>query len=273
MNIFLSQFPRAIVLFLLLHKVAIGACDPDTVQFYLDKGFTQEQITALCVESNNTSPEYQPYQKPVVIYQQGDHIGRDGLTAEENKALAKLKNNLAARSVEITDTRINFIAPVCLVGGNSPELDQRIKHCSDVAYSVAREGLAVTQGGQKYLVFGSKRLEITSSDIIRKHTTADPWSGISPDIKYSLQNRYKAQNKGNSMDLPLVDSADINEIADAIKTISAIDRAKSSGDNRSEVSKILDDDYQAPSEESSSTKTKIPNAAAEKKGRWWNPFD
>lgn len=273
MKTFLPRLSLVSIIFFLLHKIALAACDPDTVQFYLDKGFSQEQITALCVESNTATPEYQPYQKPVVIYQQGDQIGSIGSNTEEKRALAKLKNSLAARSVEITDTSINFIAPVCTVGGNSPEIDQRVKHCSDVAYSIARDKLEVIQGGQKFLAFGTKRLKISSSEIIRKHTTADPWAGYSPDIKYSLKNRYESQNSGNTMHLPLTNSADIDEVAAAVKTISAIQQAKSANDNRSEVSKILDDDYQAPSEESSATKTKIPNATAEEKGRWWNPFD
>lgn len=271
MNIFLIRCSHFAILFLLLHKPAFSACDPDTVQFYLDKGFSHEQITALCAESNNTTPQYQPYQKPVVIYQEGGQVGSN---TEEKRALTKLKNSLAARSIEITDTSINFIAPVCTVGGNSPELDQRVKHCSDVAFSIARDDLTVLQGGQKFLAFGTKRLEISSSEIIRKHITEDPWAGYSPDIKYALKNRYESQNSGNTMNLPLTNSADIDEVAAAVRTISAIEQAKSENDNRSEVTRILEDDYQSPSDEDdAATKTKIPNAADQKKGRWWNPFD
>lgn len=274
MKIFFTHFSSITILFFIVHKAAFSACDPDTVQFYLDKGFTQEQITALCVESNNATPEYQPYQKPVVIYQEGGQIGGVGGNTEETRALAKLKNSLAARSIEITNTKINFIAPVCTVGGNSPEIDQRVKHCSDVAFSIARDDLIVTQGGQQFLAFGTKRLEISSSEIIRKHITEDPWAGYSPDIKYSLKNHYESQNSGNTMYLPLSNSADIDEVAAAVRTISAIEQAKSENDNRSEVTRILEDDYQSPSnEEDSASKTKIPNAAAQKKGRWWNPFD
>ena len=165
-----------------------AGCTPETVQFYLDKGFTQEQITKLCASSTNTAPAYQPYQKPVVIVQEG--YGGNSYSAEERKAISELRGSISGRSVDITDTHINYITKVCIRAGNSPEKDQRIDKCIDVAFSIARHELRATDSGATLLLFGQQNVGVSSSDIQRKHVTADPWAAFSPDIRYLLKRKY-----------------------------------------------------------------------------------
>ena len=104
----MNKFHVICILFIIPFN-AKSECSPDTVQFYLDKGFNQEQITQLC-STAQTTPTYQPYQKPVVIYQEGAVHGK---SAEENKAINKLQGGMAARSIEITDSHLNYIRSVC----------------------------------------------------------------------------------------------------------------------------------------------------------------
>ena len=69
------------------------------------------------------SPSYEPYQKPIVIYQEGGP--RAGLSAEERKAISEIKGAVDGRSVDVTDTHLNYIRRLCLQAGNSGNVDER----------------------------------------------------------------------------------------------------------------------------------------------------
>ena len=264
----------SVILFLSSSLLWAG-CTQDTITFYLEKGFTQEQITKLCAEATEaeSKPSYQPYQKPIVIYQEG---GAPGNTVEERRAASELKGSIDGRSVDVTDTHINFIRKVCVRAGNSPEKDQRVDKCIDSAYSIARSGMRVTESGSSVLFFGQQTLSVTSSSIKRKHVTADPWSEFTPDIRFLLKRKYESQEKGNSTTIPLRKSASPAQVVNAIRTLSSNTELKKDGINDSEVAKVLDDNYVPPTEEeyiaSQPTLEEIKEEKKKKK-KWWNPFD
>ncbi len=265
---------KVTLLYLLFSLTYVWAeCTPETVKFYLDKGFSQEQITKLCSQSSATTPSYQPYQKPVVIVQEGYGTGN---SIEEKRALNELRGSIDGRSIDVTDTSINFIRKVCIRAGNSPEIDQRVTQCIDVAFSIARNGLKVTESGSSLLLFGQQNIEVSSSKIIRKYVTADPWANFAPDIRFLLQRKYESQEKGNLTTLPLRKTASPANVVNAIRTLSSVTRQQLTGDEASEVSKVLDENYVPPTEEeyiaSQPTLEEIKEEKKKKK-KWWNPFD
>ena len=259
---------------LLLPQSIWGACDPATIEFYLEKGFTQEQITKLCSHSaNNKTPQYQPYQKPVVIYQEGGH--KPGVSAEERKAIQELKGSIAGRSVDVSDTSISYIRPVCLLAGNSKDVDKRGKKCVDVAYSIARKDLRVTESGRGLLLFGNIELEVVSSDIKRKTVVANPWDSFAPDVRFAFERKFKAKEQGNKTTIPIRKSASTGLVVTALKTIAASTEIRESG-HQSEVARILDDSYVPPTEEEYLASRPTPDEIEEekkKKKKWWTPFD
>ncbi len=261
---------------LFLTTSAWAECTPETVEFYLDKGFTQEQITQLCSQSSSEASSYQPYQKPIVIMQEGASPSSRGLTIEERRAVNELKGGINGRSIEVTDTHINFIQKVCIRAGNSPEKEQRIDKCIDSAYSIARDGLRVTESGSSLLLFGQQQITITSSSIQRKLLVADPWDAYPPDIRYLLKRKYDSQEAGNTTDIPLRKNASASQIVSAIRTIASSTELKKTGSHKSEVAKVLDKNYVPPTEEeyiaSQPTYKEIQKEKKSKK-KWWNPFD
>ncbi len=248
-------------------------CSPETIEFYLDKGFNQEQITKLCAESSNSAPTYQPYQKPIVIVQEGYGSGN---SAEERRAESDLRGSIDGRSVDVSDSHIKFIRKVCVRAGNSPERDQRVDKCVDVAFSISRDNLNVSESGASMLLFGQQNIEVTSSEIQRKYVTADPWAEFGPDLKFLLQRKYESQEKGNKTNLPLRKSASPPQVVNAIRTLSYSYEKRVTGTEQSEVAKVLDEAYVPPTEEeyiaSQPTYDDIKEAEKKKK-KWWNPFD
>jgi hypothetical protein len=261
-------------IFLLLSCSQLWAgCAPETINFYLEKGFTQEQITKLCASTTETTPTYQPYQKPIIIYQEA---GSNGNSVEVKRAAGELKGSIEGRSVDVTDTHVNFIRKVCVRAGNSPEKDQRVDKCIDTAYSIARDGMRVTESGADFLLFGQQSIQVSSSNVIRKYVTADPWAEFTPDIRFLLERKYLSQEKGNVTDIPLRKSASPAQVVNAIRTLSAATDQKKSGSTDSEVTKVLDDSYVPLTEEeylkAQPTLEEIKEQENKDK-KWWNPFD
>jgi hypothetical protein len=268
----LNKFLLSIILLLSCSRLWAG-CTPDTINFYLDKGFTQDQITKLCANASEAKPTYQPYQKPIVIYQEGYSTGN---SVDERKAVSELKGSIDGRSVEVTDSHINFIRKVCVRAGNSPEKEQRVDKCIDTAFSIARDGMRVTESGSDILFFGQQSLSVSSSDIKRKYVTADPWSEFAPDLRFLLERKYKSQEKGNSTSIPLRKSSSPAQVVNAIRTLASHTEQNKSGSDESEVAKVLDDNYVPPTEEeyiaSQPTLEEIKEEKKKSK-KWWNPFD
>lgn len=262
-----------VILFYSTHVWA--SCDPDTVKFYLDKGFTPDQVTELCTQEGGeaATPAYQPYQKPIVIYQQGV---TPGLSADESNAISDLKKAIAARSVDITDDKVNYIRSVCLRAGTSPNKEERVVDCTDVAFSVSREGLRADASGRRLLVFGEERVFISSDEILRKPLVADPWEGYAPDLKFLLERKYESQESGNTTYLPVKKGYSTDQVIEAVRALSAITRIKTDDTYDSEVDKVLSETYVPPTKEeyiaNNPTYEEIQQEE-EESGSWWNPFD
>jgi len=265
---------KKLLLLLLLPITGFANCDQETIQFYIDKGFSQEQITKLCTSSSNQTPSYQPYQKPVVIVQEGYATGID---ADERKAVNALRGGIEARSVDVTPSEINYIRKVCVKWKESPNVEHWLDKCIDVAFSVSRSNLAVNHSSEGLLVlFGQKHLEISSENISRKYVVSDPWAQFSPDKRFALKRKYETLESGNSTVLPLRNTADSGQMVNSIRALADATKAKKHGVTTSEVARVLDDSYVPPTEEEYlKSQPSYEDIQEEKKKskKWWNPFD
>lgn len=267
---------RLILILLLLPTISFAECTQETIQYYLDKGFNQEQITKLCTTTAPEAESYQPYQKPVIIVQEG---GQDatGLNADERKAINVLRGGIDGRSIEVTPENVNFIKSVCIELKQGPEIEKWVTKCVDVAYSVSRDNLIVIESGLSLFVLGHQKLEIASAAIKRKHVTSDPWKNFPPEKRGLLERKYEALEKGNTTTIPLRKTADPGQVVNAIRTLADATKAKQDGGTTtSEVARVLDDSYVPPTEEEYTASQPTYEEAQEekkKKKKWWNPFD
>ncbi|MDW3096003.1 MAG: hypothetical protein R8G33_10050 [Gammaproteobacteria bacterium] len=264
---------RLTFIFLILPATSFAACTQEAIQFYLDKGFNQEQITKLCSSSGDSTPSYQPYQKPVVIVQEGYATG---VNAEERKAISALRGGIDGRSVDITTNGINYIRKVCIKWKLEPTVENWLDKCIDVAFSVSRDDLKVNASRAKLLMLGQQQLEVSSNSIKRKFVTADPWADVDVDKRILLERKFETFEVGNTTIIPLRNTADPSQMVNAIRTLADVTKAQSSGESSSEVARVLDDNYVPPTEEeylASQPTYKEVQEEKKKKKKWWNPFD
>ncbi len=239
-----------------------SACSKEDIQFYLEKGFTQEQITQLCASAPATEvPDYQPYQQKVIIYSSEEAPGKkDGFSKEERIAIKDLNAGGDIIKLNVTLTHINYIRKVCIASGNSPEFSQRFKTCPEVAFKVTRDGLIAASSGKKLLVFGTA-VVFLEGNIDRK--LRGNWEDYPLAVRKELERNFNWKENGHKTDFPVRGDYSVTKIVNAMRTLSTenpdyFDEAAKSTDDYDEELTIANEDSQIEEK---------------KKKKWWDPFD
>ncbi len=249
-----------ILLFSLLFQNVYGACNKEDIQFYLDKGFSQEQITQLCAESSSGSdtPDYQPYQQKVIIYSTEEAPGiKDGFTLEERKAIKALELGADVRNLTVDQDNIKFLSKICLMVQEGKEYDQRYRTCPEIDVVVNRVGLSASASGKKFGLFGNRVLQI-QGDIKRTLTRGE--DQFPAKFRQKLVQFFKHKTSKPMMNLPIRGDYSTTKLYDVITTLS-----KEGTPNATLA--------QNTEENTESDPTLTTEGEPKKKKRWWNPFD
>ena len=149
----------ASLVFITFSGQASAACSRDDVTFYLDKGFTNEQITALCSEPS----------KPAADAQQTDS-GKN----EQQSALVLggnalfLNRAIKAHKIKLSNDSLQYTLKTCIKYGDEDQYGFAPKVCPDVTFTIALKGLEVLDTGKKYGFYGTPEVRIKSSAIKRE---------------------------------------------------------------------------------------------------------
>ncbi len=257
-----KYIPFFILLCLFISTSTFADCSREDIQFYLDKGFTQEQVTQLCSTSNNgnDSPDYTPYQQQVIIYKEGGEAPglKDGLTKEEREAVSVINAGGNISKLQVTPQNISYSAKVCIISANSPEVDQRYKDCIDVDFVVQRKDLIVSSSGKKLLLFGNQYV-LLEGIIDAKPKRA--WEDYPIDVRRALKRNFEWQETGKKTKFPVDGDYSVTRLVNAFRTL-----AETYGENEetNQVAATQDDDE---------TKEVVAEPKEDKKKKWWNPFD
>ncbi len=237
-------------------------CKRDDIEFYLDKGFTQAQITELCSatkSTGDTTPDYTPYQQKVIIYKQGgeDPGIKDGLTREEREAVSTIKAGGDVAKLKVTPETISYTAQTCVVSANTPDFEQRYKDCIEVDFVILRENLEVSASGKKLLLFGNPYILLEGTIDAKPKR---PWEDYPISVRKALQRNFEWKENGKKTPFPVISDYSTARLVGAFRTLG---ETYGQADNENQVA-------EASSEE---IKEVVREPKEEKKKRWWNPFD
>ena len=244
-------------LLLCLPGIGFSACDKEDVKFYLDKGFTQDQITQLCAGSKTEAPDYTPYQQQVIIYQQGEDVPgtKDGFTREERMAIKELQIGADVLDLTVDQDSIQYTVKVCLAVQEGKEYSQRFKTCPEVFYKVLRAGLAAVASGKQFGAFGQST--ITIEGIVHTDPKQD-FDDYPPQFRQQLQRHFDWRTGGNKTRIPVRTNYSVVKVIESIRILS-----KPADPNLKLAQQETDGENQAEEEQE----------PVKKKKRWWNPFD
>ncbi len=249
------------VIYFCLTLTLYADCSREDVQFYLDKGFTQDQITQLCSASagqnSESVPDYTPYQQKVIIYKDGGGEApgiKDGLTKEEREAVNTIKAGGEITKLKVTPETIHYQAQTCVTSANSPEFDQRFKDCVDVDFTVQRKDLIVSSSGKKLLLFGTNYVLLEGSI---EATPKRSWDSYPITVRRSLQRNFEWKEDGEKTAFPVNSDYSVARIVNAFRTL-ANTYAGDGEENQIAEAVNVEEEVAEPKK---------------KKKRWWNPFD
>lgn len=257
------KYLGTILLFFTLSAMVHAQCGKDDIEFYLEKGFTQEQITQLCsgssgVTENESIPDYTPYQQKVIIYQEGagPDIDKDGFTREEREAISSLEAGGDVTNLKVTSEAITYTRKVCVFSANGPDYEDRYKACPETDFSIPRSDIKVSHSGKKLILLGTATVQIEGV-IDRK--LKQGFESYPADVRRELDRQFNWQENGKLTDFPVRGDYSVTRIVNAFRTLNSTYK----GNNDSKTEKVAEIKH----DNSSSDLKK------EKKKKWWNPFD
>jgi len=250
-------------IYLLLSSSLHADCAREDIQFYLDKGFTQEQVTQLCTATKgggDAVPDYTPYQQKVIIYKEGGGEApgiKDGLTKEEREAVNIIKTGGDIAKLNVTPEIISYTAKTCVISGNTPSVDQRYKDCVQVDFVVQRKDLIISASAKKLLLFGNNYVLLEGTIDAKPKVS---WDEYPIEIRRSLQRNFEWKENGNKTAFPIATDYSVTRMVNAFRTLAD---TYGQADKENQVA-------EASSEE---IKEVVREPKEEKKKRWWDPFD
>lgn len=192
---------------------AQAACSRSDVDYYLDKGFTREQVTALCGEGESSprrgEDRYDAFDDPVE---------RRSREAEERRRADEeiffIKSALAAKDIELTPRKLEYTRRFCISAGKTPEVEGRTRVCPDVRYRVYFQGLEVGDYERKYYFLGRREIEVTGK--VQRKMLHDLQEYPS-DIRRQLLAAYKHSTRKGATFIPVRRDVPIHRVTEILR--------------------------------------------------------
>ena len=258
----MQQIILPVGLWLALATDGFGACNPEDVQFYLDRGFSQEQITKICSIDTSDIPEYTPYEPPAVVIERAprreSRRGRSqdmrapatdmdlsAFTDQERAAIETLISGADVIGLMVDEDSVQYTKQACLDVREDPDFPQHLKLCPEVDYRILRAGLGIGKYGREFGLFG--KATVTIEGRIQRFPQQD-FTEYPRKYQQKLKPHFNWQTRSKSTRIAIRSGHTASQIAAALKTL-------------------------ARAAETNPQADRPEPARKDKKKRWWNPFD
>jgi len=145
-------------------------CARHDIDYYLNKGFTPEQITAICTaapletatpinheDSNFDIQSPETFNNKITPNQIPD-ADQPPTTQKKNEQF--LKEAIKGRNVILTENSLQYTLKVCIEYGEEDMYGFAAKACPIVKFVIARKGLEVIASRKKYIFFGDDEIKV-----------------------------------------------------------------------------------------------------------------
>lgn len=200
---------------------AHAACSRDDVEFYLGKGFTQEQITSLCA----SSPAPSSQAKPSSTGSTGDDARK--MQAEEPANTTPVSANadledqkrflelaINAKDIQLKDDSLAYTQRICIEYGDQDLFGFAPKACPDVRIMIERKGLKVTKVGKKYFYYGPVQVKVDAG-VERKII-----GGLKDEELKFEQRILNEIGQDDETGIPIRDGIPLDDVEEAIRQLS-----------------------------------------------------
>tara|TARA_B100000575_G_scaffold249221_1_gene215481 strand:- start:3811 stop:4719 length:909 start_codon:yes stop_codon:yes gene_type:complete len=164
----ISKF-RLILLLLIIFisKTSIANCSKEDIDYYLSKGFTTEQVTALCSSdglANIKEDAYKSYRDEYADEQDEEYLKKMRIERQ-----VFFKSSLGAQNVNIRRDTLTFIVYECAKDGLAkPGSDFNKKGCAEVLVTIKLSEVEVIEKEFKEKVFFGNRQILVKGNVKSK---------------------------------------------------------------------------------------------------------
>lgn len=197
----------------LVSAQAQAACSRSDVDYYLDKGFTHEQVTALCGD-RKPPPRRSRRDRDA----DDDSAGHETRETEERRSKDEeiffIQNALAVQNVELTPRKLEYTRKLCLAAGKTPDVEGRTKVCPDVRYRIHFKNLKVGGYTRKYYLFGRREIEVTGKI---QHKMKHDFSEYPSATRRQLLADYKYATRKGATLVPVRQDVPIYQVIEILR--------------------------------------------------------
>ena len=192
---------------------AQAECSRSDIDYYLDKGFTPEQVTTLCGEGKSSSRDeggrYRAHDDP------GERYAREfKQQRRKEEEVNFMKASISAWDIDITPAKLEYTRKFCLVAGKTPEVEGRTRVCPDVRYRIYFKDLEIGRYERKYFFLGRREIEVTGK--VKRKMLHDLREYPS-DLRRELLLSYKHASRGDGTSVPVRRDVPIQRVTEILR--------------------------------------------------------
>lgn len=169
MKHFMTRYKLILILLIyLFSKSSVANCSKEDINYYLEKGFTTEQVTALCSGDDRlTSIKEDVYKSYSEEY--ADEEDEEYLRKMRIERQVFFKSSLGVQSVDIRKDILTFIVYECAKDGLAkPGSDFNKKGCAEVLTKIKLSEVEVVEKEFKEKVFFGNRQILVKGNVVTK---------------------------------------------------------------------------------------------------------
>ena len=196
----------ASLVFMVFSTQANAACSRDDVEFYLAKGFSTEQITALCSASSTTGSETPQSEKK-------SSEQHSASVAVDDKTLF-LKTAIKAKDISLSSDSLIYTQKICIEYGEEDMFGFAPKVCPNVKFIIALKDLAVLETGKKYYFYGTPEVRVKST--IKREIIGN-LNDQKPEDRELILEKFE---QGDKTAIPIRDDFSLEQVKQVLQELS-----------------------------------------------------
>ena len=198
--------------------LAVAACTRSDVDYYLEKGFTREQVVAICTGRSLPKGGVEPIPNRAPL---APTLSEPPAQKPAEDLEDFLRSAIDGYDVQLTDEALHYTRKTCIEYGPYNQFGIKTEACPDVRYSIAREGMEVRKIKQAMLIFGNYEV-IVAGRIDRRILDLNSYKpALRPAIQANLEG-------GDEAVIPIRDGIPRERLEAVLREIPAAKSVKSS---------------------------------------------
>ncbi len=189
---------------------ANAACSRDDITFYLDKGFSTDQITALCSEA--ARPAGAPDSETQKSEPQDTEQHSASAAVDENALF--LQRAIKAQEIKLSSESLQYTQKICIEYGEEDLYGFTPKVCPNVTFIIALKGLEVTGTGKKYGFYGTPEVRVKSTV---KREIIGKLKDQKPEDRVLIMEKFE---QGDKTAIPIRDDFSLERVKQVLQDLS-----------------------------------------------------